>query len=48
MSRFLIPQFSFADLQLQSQGVHLDPILQGIAAFLEKHSALIEHVRKDL
>ena len=48
MSRFLIPQLSFADLQLQSQGVHLDPILQGIAAFLEKHSALIEHVRKDL
>jgi transposase, IS5 family len=48
MSRLLIPQLSFADLQLQSQGVHLDPTLQGIANFLEKHSALVEQVRKDL
>ena len=48
MSRFLIPQLSFADLQLQSQGVHLDPTLQGIAGFLEKHSSLVELVRQDL
>ena len=48
MSRLLIPQLSFADLQLQSQGVHLDATLQGIANFLEKHSALVELVRKDL
>ena len=48
MSRLLIPQLSFADLQLQSQGVHLDATLQGIAGFLEKHSALVELVRKDL
>ena len=48
MSRLLIPQLSFADLQLQNQGVHLDPTLQRIAGFLEEHSALVEHVRKDL
>ena len=48
MSRLLIPQLSFADLQLQSQGVHLDATLQGIADFLEKHAALVELVRKDL
>jgi IS5 family transposase len=48
VSRLLIPQLSFAALQLQSQGVPLDPILQGIAAFLEQHAALIEWVRKDL
>jgi len=48
VSRLLIPQLSFADLQLRSQGVHLDATLQGIADFLEKHAALVELVRKDL
>ena len=48
MSRLPIPQPSFADLQLQSQGVHLDPTLQRIADFLEEHTTLIELVRKDL
>jgi transposase, IS5 family len=48
VSRLLSPQLSFADLQLQSQGVHLDPTLQRIAGFLEEHSALVEHVRQDL
>ena len=48
MSRLLAPQLSFADLQLQNQGVHLDPALQRIAGFLEEHAALVEHVRKDL
>ena len=48
MSRLPIPQLSFADLQLQSQGVHLDPTLQRVADFLEEHTALIELVRKDL
>lgn len=48
MSRLPIPQLSFADLQLQSQGIHLDPILQRIADFLEENTALIELVRKDL
>lgn len=48
MSRLPIPQLSFADLQLQSLGVHLDPILQGIDNFLDQHSALVELVRQDL
>ena len=48
MSRLLIPQLSFADLQLQSQGIHLDPVLQRIDDFLDEHSALVELVRLDL
>jgi IS5 family transposase len=48
MSRTLDPQLSFADLELKRLGVHLDPILQGIAAFLDQHSALVEQVRRDL
>ena len=48
MSRTLEPQLSFADLELSRLGVHLDPTLQGIGAFLDQHSALIEHVRLDL
>ena len=48
MSRLLSPQLSFADLQLQNQGVHLDPTLQRIASLLEEHSELVELVRKDL
>jgi len=48
VSRLLTPQLSFADLQLQNQGVHLDPALQRIAGFLEENAALVEHVRKDL
>jgi IS5 family transposase len=48
MSRFLIPQISFADLQLQSLGVHLDPTLKGIVNFLKNNSALVELVRQDL
>ena len=48
MSRILDPQLSFADLELRRQGVHLDPTLQGIADFLEDHSALVEQVRRDL
>ena len=48
MSRTLDPQLSFADLELDRLGVHLDPVLQGIHVFLQQHSALIEHVRLDL
>jgi IS5 family transposase len=48
MSRTLDPQLSFADLELNRLGVHLDPILQGIAAFFDQHSALVEQVRRDL
>src|SRR5712691_1268194 len=46
--RTLPPQLSFADLELQFQGVHLDSILQAISAFLDQHLTLIEQVRKDL
>ena len=48
MSRLPVSQLSFADLQLQSLGVHLDPTLQRVADFLEEHTSLIELVRKDL
>ena len=48
MSRLPVSQLSFADLQLQSLGVHLDPTLRRVADFLEEHTSLIELVRKDL
>jgi IS5 family transposase len=48
MSRTSDPQFSFADLELRSQGVQLDPTLRGIADFLDQHAALVEKVRLDL
>jgi len=43
-----MPQLSFADLQLQNLGIHLDPSLQRIADFLKQHADLVELVRKDL
>ena len=48
MSRTLDPQLSFADLELSRLGVHLDPVMQGIDAFLGQHSDLVEQVRLDL
>jgi IS5 family transposase len=48
MSRTLDVQLSFADLEMIRLGVHLDPVLQRIDAFLNQHSELIEHVRLDL
>ncbi len=48
MTRIAEPQLSFADLALRSQGVHLDPLLQGIVGFLDDHAALVEQVRQDL
>jgi IS5 family transposase len=48
MSRLPVAQLSFADLQLQSLGVHLDPTLRRVADFLEERTSLIELVRKDL
>lgn len=48
MSRTLDPQLSFTDLELNRLGVHLDPVLQGIDAFLDQHSTLVEQVRLDL
>src|SRR5260370_9730155 len=46
--RSLPLQFTFAGLELQFQGVNLDPILRAISAFLDQHLTLIEQVRKDL
>jgi len=37
---------SFADLELQRQGVRLEPLLQAICDFLDKQPALIERVRR--
>lgn len=48
MSRLLVPQLSFADLQLRNLGVHLDPSLQRIADFLKQQAGLVELVRQDL
>jgi hypothetical protein len=48
MSRLAQPQLSFADLELRNQGVHLDPLLQGILAFKDDHATLVEQVRQDL
>src|SRR5216683_1332158 len=46
--RSLPPQLSFADLELQFQGVQLDPSLRAISEFLDQHLTLLEQVRKDL
>jgi IS5 family transposase len=48
VSRLLVPQLSFADLQLQHLGIHLDPTLRRIADFLKQHADLVELVRRDL
>jgi IS5 family transposase len=48
MTRIAEPQLGFADLELRSQGVHLDPLLQGIVGFLDDHATLVEQVRQDL
>ena len=48
MSRHAQPQLSFADLELRRQGVHLDPLLQGILTFLDDQATLVEQVRQDL
>jgi len=48
MSRLPQPQLSFADAELRNQGVHLDPLLQAILAFLDDHATLVEQVRQDL
>ena len=48
MSRTIDLQLSFADLEMIRLGVHLDPVLQRVDAFLNQHAELIEHVRLDL
>jgi transposase, IS5 family len=48
MTRIAEPQLGFADLELRHQGIHLDPLLQTIAEFLDDHAPLVEQVRQDL
>src|SRR5881628_2612271 len=42
------PQISFADVEFLSQGVHLDPLLEKISGFIDKHPELADAVRCDL
>lgn len=48
MGRVTKPQWSFADLEMQRQGVVLDQTLQAISDFLDEHSTLVEMVYQDL
>jgi IS5 family transposase len=48
MTRATDPQISFADMEFLSQNVTLDPLLQGIANFIDQHADVIELVRRDL
>ena len=48
MTRALDPQWSFADLEFLGQGVQLDPLLAAISDFIDRHSVLVEAVRRDL
>jgi len=41
-------QVSFADVELAAQTIPLDPVLQGIAAFLDLHAELVALVHQDL
>jgi len=48
MTRGAIPQKSFADLELERQGVVLDSVLQGISDLLDEQDELVERVHQDL
>ena len=48
MSRAAEPQIGFADWEFKQQQIFLEPLLQGIATFLDEHHAMIEPVRRDL
>src|SRR5712691_7392273 len=42
------PQPSFADAELQGQGITLDGTLQAISDLLDQHGELVDRVRQDL
>ena|SRR2546425_12983613 len=42
------PQISFADVEFLRQGVRLDPLLEKISGFIDKHPELAEAIRWDL
>lgn len=48
MTRSTSSQISFADLEFLDQGVRLEPMLQAISGFIDKHGHLIDKVRRDL
>src|SRR5258708_5912973 len=48
MTRVAEPQISFADYELQEQGVFLDPTLRTIADFLDQQQEMLAKVRHDL
>ena len=48
MSRTAQQQVSFADWELTSQGLRLDPLLQALSDFLDNQKDIIEQVRCDL
>jgi transposase, IS5 family len=48
MTRATSSQISFADLEFLDQGVRLEPMLQAISDFIDKHGHLIDKVRRDL
>ena len=41
MTRASISQISFADLEFRDQGVRLEPMLQAISDFIDKHGHLV-------
>jgi IS5 family transposase len=48
VARSAARQLSFADVELTRQGVRLEPLLEAISGFLDKHEKIIERVRRDL
>ena len=48
MTRSVSSQISFADLAFHNQGVRLEPMLQAISDFIDKHGYLVDKVRRDL
>jgi transposase, IS5 family len=48
MTRLMSAQISFADLEFLGQGVRLEPLLQAISDFIDKHGHLVDKVRRDL
>jgi IS5 family transposase len=48
MTRSAKRQISFADVEFLAQGVCLDPTLQVISDFIDKHGHLVDKVRRDL